>query len=91
MESFNLRTFPNPFSEEITFEFYLHQPTKVKLNIYAVDGTCVATLTDTDYRYGKYQIRWNTKDSYIKEINSGFYFYQLTIGENIFTGKLIYN
>lgn len=69
-----LINYPNPFSQQTTFEFYLPDNTNdLQLNIYDLIGHKIATIQQGPYRRGKHQIVWNREVS----IKNGIYIYQI--------------
>ena len=94
--SFHLsQNYPNPFnpSTNIPFTVYgsrfmVHSPVHTTLKIYNILGQRVRTLVDEPKGAGTYQVIWDGKDDWGKDVASGIYFYQLTAGDYKETKKM---
>jgi flagellar hook assembly protein FlgD len=62
----------------------------VTLRIYNIRGQLVRTLLDEEKEPGAYQIVWDGKDNWGKEVVSGIYFYQLSTDESVTAKKMIF-
>lgn len=95
--SFELsQNYPNPFNPLtlIPFtvhssQFTVHGPIPTTLKIYNIRGQLVRTLVDENLRPGKHKAKWDGKDNSNNEVSSGIYFYQLKIGEEKKTRKMV--
>lgn len=76
--------YPNPASDQVTFEFHLQSSAEVKLMIFNGLGQLVATLSDESQDSGDHQILWKTAD-----IPLGIYFYIITEGDQLSSGKIL--
>jgi len=84
-EKFNLVTYPNPFSQEVTVTFTLENKANVSLSIYDLNGQLVRQVTtDEEFIPGFYSININTT-----QLEPGMYFYQLRSNGAIVTSKMI--
>jgi hypothetical protein len=85
------QNYPNPFNTNtiIRYSLDISRATHTTLKIYNILGKEVRTLVDDWESTGKYQIRWNGKDNYGKEVASGIYFYRLRVGDRSETKKLL--
>ena len=83
---FGVTAYPNPFTDHVTFDLQLKTDSKVKLEIYSIAGSKLATLfDDVVVAYDKYQVEY-TPDNF----STGILIYRLTVdGQLMFTGKLI--
>jgi hypothetical protein len=82
------QNYPNPFNPSTTIRYELPKACRVRLEIFNMLGSKVATLVD-DYREpGYYEVEWNVNSSR-KQLSSGIYFYKLEAGNYIETRKLI--
>jgi hypothetical protein len=86
MEASDLRAYPNPFSEKVTFEFVSGADAHAILELTNVLGQKVSTLLDEQVSKGV----MNRVDYLPKDIISGIYYYRLILDGNVQTGKLIY-
>ncbi len=78
-----LQNYPNPFNSSTTIHYRLEGGGKVKLLIYNLLGQKLRTLVNQIQPAGEYSVVWNGKDEIGKQLNSGFYFYQLQF-DNVF-------
>ncbi len=76
--------FPNPFNPVTTIRFELPQAARVTLDVYDVNGRCVATLVEGYRHGGSYEAAFDASD-----LASGVYVYHLTAGEYTATGKMV--
>jgi hypothetical protein len=76
--------YPNPFNTTTTIEYSLPSAGNVNLEIYNLLGQKVATLVDGWTDAGRHSVNWDAS-SY----SSGIYFYKLTVGDKVFTRRMI--
>ncbi len=77
--------FPVPASENVTIQFSLSTKSDVSLNIYDLNGKNIASLSNNSrLNSGTHRFIWDTKNT-----TPAIYFYTLTIGNNIFTNKIV--
>lgn len=82
---------PNPFSENTSIRFGLQKIDIVSIDIYDFQGQRVRTLVqDQPYDIGNHFINWDATNDSGNKVKTGVYFYKLTAGSKIFTGKMIY-
>ncbi len=85
-KAFSLHSpYPNPFNSSVTISYQLFQDSNVTLYIYNIYGQRITTIVDKFQQKGLYNIQWNGND-----YPSGMYFYQLKVGDEMNTGKLMY-
>ena len=89
-----LRNYPNPFNPETWIPYQLSKPADVTFSIYSVNGTLVRTLSLGYQAAGVYRHRsraayWDGRNALGEPVASGVYFYTLTAGEFIATGKML--
>ncbi|MCX6149292.1 MAG: DUF3160 domain-containing protein [Ignavibacteriales bacterium] len=85
------QNYPNPFNSTTIIRFTI--PTKlssqnVKLNIFDLNGELVKQLLNENLPAGNYLTRWNGTDNNSRDVTSGVYFYNLTVGGNQISGKM---
>jgi hypothetical protein len=68
----SVKTFPNPFSEHISFAYELPGPGCLEIHIFSVDGREVDVLNFNHDRAGKYRKLWNAN-----QIPAGIYTYSV--------------
>jgi len=81
----NLNYFPNPFTNEIMFNFSLNTDSKVSLNIYDITGKKVAQIIDKQLTKGEYNINWKN-DS---ELKNGIYIIKFENQNQVITNKIL--
>lgn len=69
------QNYPNPFNPLTNIEFYLPEKNHVTLKIFNMLGQTVATLLDEDMNKVNHTIEYNGQN-----LNSGIYFYKLSVG-----------
>jgi hypothetical protein len=88
-----LPSFPNPFDtqkyDKTTFSFELHEPTRVKLQIFDVLGNLVVTLINGERQAGTQKISWNGYDHRGLPVRTGIYFYRLQTASQTINRKLV--
>jgi len=84
---FGIKAYPNPFNDHIYFDLQLKTDSKIRLEIYSIDGAKLATIyDDTIIAYDKYQFEYTPEN-----FSSGTLVYRLIVdGKLMFTGKLIH-
>jgi hypothetical protein len=78
------QNYPNPFKTSTIIKYNLKRPGHVYLKIYNLYGQEIETLMEKYHVAGDYEIMWQAKG-----LLSGFYLYQLKVGEYFETKKLI--
>jgi len=81
--------YPNPFNATTTIKFEILQSSKVTLTIYNLLGLKIATLVNDNKNPGSYSVSWHGLNDEGVSVVSGVYFYQLLVGNNISTNKMI--
>ncbi|MCG9132796.1 leucine-rich repeat domain-containing protein [Candidatus Poribacteria bacterium] len=89
-----LANYPNPFNPESWIPYQLATPADVTLQIHAIDGSLIRTLSLGHKAIGTYQTRsraayWDGKNQIGEPIASGVYFYTLTAGDFNATRKML--
>ena len=89
-----LPNYPNPFNPETWIPYDLAKPADATVHIYAAGGTLVRTLALGHQVAGIYQSRsraayWDGKNEVGESVASGVYFYTLTAGDFMGTGKML--
>ena len=82
---FGLRqNYPNPFNPSTTITYSLDKNEFVKLSVFDILGTEVATLVEDEVESGEHTIRFDAAG-----LSSGIYFYSLTTESKNLTRKMI--
>lgn len=87
LEASDLKVYPNPFSNKVTFEFVAAQDGHAVLEISNLLGQKIATLLDKNVQKGVL----NKVEYDAAGIVPGMMLYQLRLDDKIQIGKLIYN
>ena len=82
--------FPNPFNPTTTIEFNLQESGLVKVEVYDILGSKVATLIDNqDLSAGQKRLVWNGKNDNGVQMVSGAYIYKITSGKFSVSKKMM--
>lgn len=82
-----LKVYPNPFSTRVTFEFVAGRDADARIEIFNMLGQKVSTVMDHFVREGVLQ----RVEFAPMNIERGMLFYRLTLDEEVFNGKVLYN
>ena len=77
-----LQSYPNPFDQSITLEYYIPFPSNVYFNIYDLTGEKIATYEESGKTEGLHQYIWDGKDSKGIVIEKGIFLLQLVVYES---------
>lgn len=81
--------YPNPVDGNATFWFSLSDDSPVNIRIFDVNQHLVFGKQFTDFTYGYHTWSWNTTNLKGNLLVPGVYFYQVSIGSWIKSGKLV--
>ncbi len=84
-----VKSYPNPFIDQMVFEFSLEQDARVQLEVFDLQGKLINTLLNERKSTGTYQVSWDRTNSKGQRVKSGTYLYQLTINDTKASGKLV--
>jgi len=79
-----LSNYPNPFNAQTVIQYQLPVSSSVKLEVYNLLGSKVATLADGEQEAGYKSVTWDAS-----EVSSGIYFYKLTAGDYTETKRMM--
>jgi hypothetical protein len=82
-------TYPNPFTGKATIRFDLRHARTVTLSIYDISGQLVRTLVDGPIPAGEHQVEWDARDTALRPVRPGVYFYRIRAGDFDETGRLV--
>ena len=87
MDEFGLMVYPNPFTDHTYFDLQLKTDSKVRLEIFDINGTKLATVyNDIVVAFDHYRLEYTPKN-----VDSDILFYRLTVdGQLMLSGKLIH-
>ena len=88
--------YPNPFnpsgagrSPVTTISYSLPNESEILLTIYNIKGQKVKELIKGTQPAGSYNVSWDGKDEYGKDVTSGIYFYKLKTQQNEIIRKML--
>jgi hypothetical protein len=79
IKSANLKAYPNPFKDEVAFDFLIERISDVELIIYNIQGDEIVSLCNEKYIPGKYTVEWDCMDSTGIHVPPGIYIATLKI------------
>ena len=87
---FSVSNYPNPFNPTTVIKYGIPQEYNVTLKIFDVIGNLVMEQTQNNQRAGFHNITWNAKNQAGSAVPTGLYFYQVTAGKEVITGKMMF-
>jgi hypothetical protein len=78
------QNYPNPFNPTTTIKFSIPENNKVTIKVFNVLGQVVATLVNSEYKSGTYEVAFDAS-----KLSSGIYFYRINAGEYQATKKMM--
>ena len=86
VSEFGITAYPNPFTDHVYFDLQLKTDSKVRLEIYSIGGSKLATIfDDVVVAYDRYKLEFTPEN-----FSTGTLIYRLVIdGKLMYTGKLI--
>lgn len=77
--------YPNPFNTTTSFEFVVNSQNRVRIEVLNLLGQTLEVLKDNTLAQGAYKVNWTPGN-----IRPGIYMFRITIGEQTYTGKMVY-
>lgn len=74
-KSLFLKTYPNPFSNELNISFGLDEPALINISVYNLEGKMIEVLENSDFGTGTHEIRWSAAN---KGLLAGNYLVKLS-------------
>ena len=84
-----LQNVPNPFNPETSIAYELPEAVQVKLAIYNLVGQKIRGLIEEFKTAGRYDVRWDGKDDFGRDVGSGVYFDSLEAGSFSTTRRML--
>ena len=84
-----MNAWPNPFSENINFNFILGDASNVSLEIFSLNGNKISVLTDGYLPEGEHNFTWDGSTSAGNQLPNGMYLYILKTESRQITAKII--
>jgi outer membrane protein assembly factor BamB len=88
-DGLQVNNYPNPFTENITFNISLQQPAYVSVVIYNTEGMPVKTFAENKLPSGNYQYNWNGKNETGSSFPAGVYYCRILAGNYTTVKKII--
>jgi hypothetical protein len=86
-DKLDLKVYPNPFSDRLFLEFVSPVNEKVRIEIFDITGRKVETVFNSTVEAGV-----TYKAVFIpNKIIDGIYLYRMSMGEDVFNGKVVFN
>lgn len=82
------QNYPNPFNPTTTIRYSIAKPSKVELKVYNLLGQEVIALINKEQTPGIYEVTWDGKDRFGKNLSSGIYLYQIRAGDFVQSKKM---
>ena len=83
-----LSCYPNPFTDQLTIEYFVEIEGVVQIHVYDMYGKMVAEITDGNHVPETYKYQWNGLDLNGNRITNGTYFVRILNGDNVQTEKV---
>ncbi len=84
------QNYPNPFNPATKINFNLTETGFTTLKVFDILGNEVAILVNKEQPPGEYSVKFNIEWTDLESVPmSGIYFYQLTVGNNVETKKMV--
>lgn len=83
-QKFNLKTYPNPFTEQVTVTFNLEKQARVVLNVFDLNGNLIDVVMNEERMPGLHTVEVQAGD-----LKPGVYFYQLRSNGALVAAKMI--
>jgi len=85
------QNYPNPFNPDTKIVFFVPpeiQKQRVVIKVFDLMGRLVRILFDREVGPGRYEVRWDGRDSMNWQVPSGTYIYRLEAGPTIISKKM---
>jgi hypothetical protein len=83
-DSYKLISFPNPTTGKLSFQYYVEEPSQVRLNLISTTGSVVATPVDAYQEAGPYEFAYDASN-----LPAGIYIYTLETNKGRETKRLV--
>ncbi len=83
------QNFPNPFNPTTNIRYQMNRPGMVSLKIFNLNGQEIKTLIEANQLPGEKSITWDGRNQNGELVGSGLYLYQLRMGNEIQSKKLL--
>jgi hypothetical protein len=86
VDKVKLYVYPNPFSNKLHFEFVSPKDAHAHIDIFDITGRKIQTIFDNPVEGGTFYHAGFVADTDV----SGMYFYRMTLGDEVLTGKAVF-
>ncbi len=83
------QNYPNPMFAATTIPFKINMPGAIEIQIFNLLGQNVKAIVYDKFMPGVYQLTWDGKDDYNKDVPAGIYFYQIKSSNFVQARKLV--
>ncbi len=83
------QNYPNPLNSYTNISYQLKKPGRVVIRIYDATGQPIRTFINQHNNPGEYSIVWDSKDRKGEKVAAGIYFYQVNLGNETYTKKML--
>ena len=84
------KNIPNPFRNQTNIVFTLSEPENISLEIFDhYGGKVKAVITGKEFDQGNFSILWDATNNLGNKVTPGLYYFRLSVGNTIQTGKMI--
>ena len=83
------QNYPNPFNPVTLIQYSIANKEHVRLSVFNVLGEEIASLIDIDQPAGSYNVNWDGRDHFGRQVGSGLYFYRIEAGDFARTRKMM--
>ena len=83
-----LSNYPNPFNPVTTISYYNKIDGHISINIFDLNGRLINNLISEIKSNGYYQVIWDGKDEYGKDVTSGIYLLTMESPVEVYTNKI---
>ena len=83
------QNYPNPFNPVTTIRYRLDQRSNVTLDVYNVKGRFVSRILEGERKAGLNSVTWDGRNESGAAVDSGIYFYRLSMGSLSISKKMI--
>jgi len=84
-----INTYPNPIVDKLTIEFEILKEEAVLIELFNINGKRIKLLAKNRLKAGFYKIVWDGLDENGIKVSNGLYFYKLSMGNRLKSGKII--
>jgi hypothetical protein len=88
--SLDVNCYPNPFKDQVSFEFDLEKTSWIQIAIMNQQGQIVKELANSKTNAGEKSYYWSGTNMSGNKVSNGIYFYTIKINSSIYNGKIVY-